>query len=224
MAPTAGYNTTLYVGGTPTTMTNEPTTEVSAGPPQVFRITDTTKRAIDPATAVVIRDQDTTDVTSDFTIDFNTGTVTSATGGYDSVTVSGKFTPLLAVALGRSASAEPMAAELDTSPFGQSHASSIQGKRSASGEIVVIAPLGEDLDTGGGTRSWQARFDNASQALIDVRMTSTSAIRAWAIIPSLTSKTDQAGLVEGSIRWRSISIRSVTQNTECGFSVFDPTA
>lgn len=220
---TAGYNTTVYITGTPTTITNEATTELSAGPPQVFRISDATKRVLDADTAVVVKDQDLVDVTSDFTIDFLAGKVTSATGGYASVVISGKFLPMLAVAEGRSASAAATNAELDVGVFGEAYSKVICGKQSASGEIVTLAPLTDDLDAGGGTRSWQAVFEGATQVVIDTRMTTTSTVRAWTRIPSLTTKSEQAGLVESTIAWKSISKRAVTQNTECGFTIINPT-
>lgn len=220
---TAGYETVLYIGGTATTMTNEATSEVSAGPPQVFRITDATKRALDLATAVVIRDDGAVDVTSDFTIDFLSGTVTSAAGGYASVTISGKFIPLLAVAEGRSAAVNPEATKLDAGVFGEAFMKSIQGKKVATGEITTLAPLEQDLDAGGGTRSWQDVFDGSTIVLIDVRTIPTNTTRAWAIVPGLTSKSEQAGLVEGSIQWSSVSRRAATQNTEVAFCTFDPT-
>jgi hypothetical protein len=218
---TAGYNTTVYIGGTPTTMTDEATTQVAAGPPQTFRINASTKRVIDPETPVVIRDQDTDDVTSDFTVDYLAGTVTSATGGYVSVTVSGKFIPLLAVAEGRSVSANFARAELDSSIWGEAYTKAILGKKGCSGDIVTLAPLNSDLDPGGGTRKWTDVFDNATHVLLDVVLIPTFTARVWSLAPSLSTKSDQAGLVESTITWRSIN-KLATDGTECGFSYFNP--
>lgn len=222
MAATAGYLTQVFINGTATTMTGEACTKISSGPPEVWRISSATKRVIDPDTPVVIQNEDTDDVTSDFTIDYLSGTLTSQTGGYAQVTVSGKYLPRLQVAEGRSANVNMQRAELDTSVEGESYTKVVLGKKSATGEIVTLAPLDEDLDSGGTTRTWAEVLDGAGEVMIDTVLTPTSTVRAWARTPSQMTKSDQAGLVENTITWTSMDKRA-TDGTECGVSVFDPT-
>jgi len=218
MAATAGYNAALKVGGTPTTITDEATTQLSAGPPQVFQITASTKRVLDPATAVVIKDNTTADVTSDFTIDFNTGTVTSATGGYASVTISGKYIPLHTVALCQVATINAAVAELDTSSLGNAYTDFTCGKGTAEGEITYLGALSDVLD--GGTLDWQTIFDGRTLFFLEATF-STRLFLGWGYPLGVPSELPQDGVVSHSLSWKSTSRRATTQNTEVAFTFTD---
>jgi len=98
----AGYLSTIYKPGTPTTMTAEATTLVSG---KTYRITDKAKRVIDPATAVVVDDTGSPVAASDILdIDYLFGKVTFV-GSYTpsgAITFDADYLPLAAIACARS--------------------------------------------------------------------------------------------------------------------------
>ena len=218
MAATAGYNAALKVGGTATTITDEATTELDAGPPQVFQITNAAKQVLDPATAVVIKDETTADVTDDFAIDFNTGTVTSETGGYVSVTISGKYIPLHTVARVQVATINASVAELDKSSLGNAYTEFDCGQMTAEGEINYLAALSDVLD--GGSLTWQSLFDGRTMFLLQAEYASRLFI-AWVHLRGVPSELPQGGLVTHNISFKSASRRATTQNTEVGVTFTD---
>lgn len=219
MAASAGYNASIKVGGTATTITDEATTELSAGPPQVFQITNAAKRVLDPATAVVIKDNTTADVTADFTIDFLTGTVTSATGGYTSVTISGKYIPLHTVAQCTVAAINASVADLDSSELGESFTKLECGKATAEVEISRLGAMSDVLD--GGSLTWQSLFDGRTFFLLEAVITSTRLFVGWGRLLGIPTELPQDGLVSHSLSFKSSNTRAVTQSTEVGFTFTD---
>jgi hypothetical protein len=119
MAQSAAYNTTLKVGDTPTTLANAACTRITAN--TVYRITDATKRVLDPATAVVVESDPLANGTWGAiaaTVDYFTGTVTVADqGGTALVRVSGKYIPLANVLYAKAASFTQAADSLDITDF-----------------------------------------------------------------------------------------------------------
>lgn len=219
MAASAGYNALIKVSGTATTITDEATTELDAGPPQVFQITNAAKRVLDPATAVVIKDDGAVDVTADFTIDFNAGTVTSAAGGYTSVTISGKYIPLHTVAQCTVATINASVAELDSSELGEAFTKLECGKGTAEVEITRLGAMSDVLD--GGSLTWQSVFDGRTLFLLEAVITSTRIFVGWGRLLGIPSEMPQDGLVSHSLSFKSTSRLAVTQNTEVGFTFTD---
>lgn len=120
MPQSAGYDTTLKVGGSPTALTNAPTTKITAN--TVYRIADASKRILDPDEPVVVEsdplNNGTWGVITPSAIDYFTGTVTVADQGASAVVrVSGKYVPLVSVAFARSASFAQSADSLDVTDF-----------------------------------------------------------------------------------------------------------
>jgi hypothetical protein len=99
MAATAGYLATISMTGTATTMTGEAMTDISGGATTSFQITATTKRIVDPATAIVITDLNTgAPWAGTFTIDYLTGTVTLSGAAVGGITITGKYLPVRQIA------------------------------------------------------------------------------------------------------------------------------
>lgn len=112
----SGYIATLKKQGTPTTMTGETTTLVSG---KTYQITSAAKRVLDYATAITVSDA-ATDKTSEVeSIDYLSGTVTfkSTYTPTGPITITGKYTPLVAIAKGKSFSLTQNAAEIDTTDY-----------------------------------------------------------------------------------------------------------
>jgi hypothetical protein len=217
MAATAGYSVSLMVGGTPTTFTSEATTELDAGPPQVFQLTSATKQSLDPATAIVIRDNTLADVTDDFQVDYLAGTFTSPTGGYTSISVSGKFIPRSSVAQATAATINASIADLDSSALGNSFTTLVLGKASAEGELSIIASQDAVLD--GDAQTWRSIFEGRAPVLLEATFAGRR-FRAWVRLLRLGSEIDQGGLMEGSFPWKSVS-RVAIDGTEVCFSFTD---
>lgn len=151
MAAVVGYSATLYKGGTPTSMTNEPLSQVSGA---VYRITDTAKRLIDPATAITIKDHNpniagdgtgtaltlATDVDD---VDCLFGKVT-LDAGYSVVgelSISGNYIPLTFVADVRAFTADLTRTILDSTVVQSTPAANrnrIVGLKDASGTIELL--------------------------------------------------------------------------------------
>lgn len=95
MAATAGYLATISVTGTATTMTGEAMADISGGANTAFQITNTAKRIVDPATAIVITDLNTgAPWAGTFTINYLTGTVTLSGAAVGGITITGKYLPV----------------------------------------------------------------------------------------------------------------------------------
>lgn len=142
-------NTTVSIGGSPTEMTDEPCTKVTAN--TVYQVTDSTKRVLDPATAVVVE----TDAagpfvaatSTDYTIDYTTGTVTFLVGLGAAVLVqiTGRFIPTAAVVECRALEMKgPGWTAADVRRFGDGGPRSIKDSASWEGSLEVIS---DELDT-----------------------------------------------------------------------------
>jgi hypothetical protein len=110
MAALAGYQASLKLGGTPVDMTNEEVTSIGGEGEYVYRITDATKRVLDPATAVVVYHGATPYNSADIlSIDYVLGVVTVDPNAYTegTHTVSAKYVPLFAVAQGTAVEVVP---------------------------------------------------------------------------------------------------------------------
>jgi len=117
MTAVAARSASVYVGGAPVTMLDEPTTDLGAH--TVYRITDALKRAIDPATAVTVEVDG--GAAPAHVIDYAAGTITFADAlvGTEAVTIIAKYVPLLLVATSRSARvARPHAVFADATRLG----------------------------------------------------------------------------------------------------------
>jgi hypothetical protein len=117
----AGYVASVKQGGTPTTMTGEPTTLVST---RVYQITNAIKRLISYADTLTVLDG-VTDVTAQvLSIDYLNGTITflptyTVVGA---ITVTGKYLPSAVIAKARSFTLNQTAAEIDTTDYATAQA------------------------------------------------------------------------------------------------------
>lgn len=84
----------LSVGGTPVSMTDEATTDLGAH--TAYQITATTKRAIDPLTAVTVKVNGSTAGATTYAVDYAHGIITFAVAQNPAhpVVVSGKYVPV----------------------------------------------------------------------------------------------------------------------------------
>lgn len=202
MAQSAGYNTTLKVGGTPTTMTNEACTKITAN--TVYRITAASKRVIDPDTAVVVQSDplaDGTWGTISATVDYFTGTVTVADqGGTALVRISSaKYIPLHTVAYARGADLSITADELDVTVFGDSWRKFIMGVIRGELSIEVASDAEDILDGASGTL--QALVDSRETAFVEHQPGGQGRyFRFWAFLKSVKRDAPVDALLSSSLQ------------------------
>jgi len=116
----AGYLATVFVTGTSTGLTGagEPTTLVGG---TTYVITDTAKRIVDPATALIVEDGTGAIATSGYTFDYLTGTVVLAVAPTGSVVIKGNYLPRRQITNAYECSATLARTLVDTSLLGTEH-------------------------------------------------------------------------------------------------------
>lgn len=199
--PTPGYDTEIAIGGTPTTLTEEPTTRVTAN--TVYRITDADRRVLDPDTPVVVEvDPDgdgNWEAAGTHTVDPYTGTVTfAADQGADAlVRVSGKYVPLLALGTGRAVTLNRSRAALDCTVYGSAWESYIPGRKSLSGEIEVVEDLLVDHASGDGL-TLQGVLESGAKVYLRVEPGGSGrGIATWATPTSASLNVSGGEVVSG---------------------------
>lgn len=212
MAKTAGYLSVLKTGGTPTALTNEACSKITAN--TVFQVTDAVKRCLDPDTAIVVQvDADgagggayATAGATTYTVDYLTGTITFLADQGASATVrisSGKYIPLLTVADVDDVSADLGREELDTSVYSEDAASAKAGRYTLDVSLSIKDDLTADQDPGGGTVKLADIIANGTPLLLDWQPGGAgNHLRAWGLIPKGSVKADVGGLVGASCNFR----------------------
>lgn len=160
----AGYKATVKKGGTPVTMTAEATTLVSG---KTYIITATTKRLIDPLTAVVVKISGS-DVTSNVQdINYLTGEVTfkSSYTPASAPTIDGKYVPLADLAGYRNFTLSMKAAELDSTDIPTARANGGYATRDPAGLKSVSLELSGIYKSANG---FTALLDGRSYYVIEI--------------------------------------------------------
>jgi hypothetical protein len=211
MAPVAGYNASIELSGTSTAMEAEPCTETSASPgaaPQSFQVSSGSKRRLDPRVAVVVNEGGTPLPSTDYTVNYFTGTVSFA-GDYPTtlsdVTVDANYLPTVVVAEARAATLTPERTELDTSILGTDQKSLILGQRSATVELELLHLLTADVDSGGGTLVPGDVLENGSLLLVTV-LDGARFFRGWFRLPTAQQSIPVDDLVTSSLTWKTTAI------------------
>lgn len=211
---TSSNSTTVKIGGTPTTFTNEATTKLVAN--TVYQITDSTKRILDYATALTVEvDADgaggggyVTASPSTYTVDYMFGKITFASdqGSPALVRVSGKYIPVLPALEATDFDVEDMAELLDDTVFGDTYRSRFTGLQSASGSFTVLTLLNSDLDPGGGTSKLRALMRAGTPVLVEYRPGGAADYwRAWVVLNNGSEKSSVESRIEGSVKFESLA-------------------
>lgn len=196
-----GYNSQLYVGGTSTVMTAEPTTHGSGNN---YQITNVNKRVIDPSFLPVVKDGGVAILDANVSaIDYLFGNVTLASPPGGAVTIDAHYIPLLPVAGGYSANVAMTNADLDCTEFGLSYVKRVLGLSSFALSFEVWDVFRTDLDPGGGTRKIQDLVKNKTLCLLAFRpdTSSNKAIRSWGFVTKAESKAGVSDMVGGSVEF-----------------------
>jgi hypothetical protein len=142
-----GYQTTLALGGTPTTFTR---IKCVTSDSHTYRIDDSARDVWDPETALVVELYSagwTTAAANSYVIDYASGSLYFASTPTGEVYASGKHIPLLPVAEARSLEMEgPGYGTVDVSVFGSVTPLEVTATRSWKGTIEIVGDLSTDYD------------------------------------------------------------------------------
>lgn len=193
----------LKLSGTSTAFTGEATTNTSGN---TYQITDSTKRALDPATSITVYDGGSPVAAGNVTVDFLFGKVTLSSPPGGAVTIDGNYLPLHAMAEVRSFEINLSGSMLDDTVMSSSTSvhSRMLGIADASGSVTGLDPLTTDLDSGGGTLKPESIFAAGTPILLDVDFPAGNNFRAWVLFDSAKVSGGWDALVEGTINWQAI--------------------
>jgi hypothetical protein len=201
MAQTPGYLASLATGGTSTAFSNEATTKVTAN--TVYRITDATKRVLDPTVTPTVEVDPNADgnweAAGSHTVDYYTGTVTFGAdqGATALVRVSGNYIPILEIATARGVTYRIERDVLDCTVLNTTgYRSYKQGLARFSVTLDLHENLLEDHDSGAGTQKLATKLTGASIFLFRLRMSNSGRyLVAWMRAASGGATAEVAGLV-----------------------------
>lgn len=206
MAQSAAYNTTLKAGGTPTSLTNEACSKITAN--TVYRVTAASKRVLDPATAVVVQVDATgggswvTASSTTYSLDYFTGTITFTSDQGSAALVrisSGKYIPLLPVAYARSAGLNATIDELDVTDFQSAgDREFIPGLFKGDLSIEVVSDATDDLGAGDSLKSILA---GRAEAFVEFQPGGQGTfLRFWALLTGADGSAPVDGLVTTGLK------------------------
>lgn len=209
---TSSNNTTVKVGGTPTTLTQDPTTKLTAN--TVYQITDPTHRILDPDTALNVEvDPDgggaapyATANPSTYTVDYMFGTITFASdqGASALVRVSGKYIPTLSILSGTDFEIEDGCDLVDVTVFGNTNRARIKTLDDVSGSFMTLEILTTDLDPGGGVTKLRTAMRSGTKVLLEYRPGgSTQYWRGWVFLSDGDEKVPLDQRIEGTLKFKT---------------------
>jgi hypothetical protein len=129
----SGKKALVKVGGAPTAMLDEPTTNVG-GDNKTYQITNTSKQILDKDTPITV-EVDGIAVSSGFVVDTLSGTVVFDAAAVRTVAVSGDYIPTSAAAECKEWSLNISGESIDTTKFQDDWNTRIQGLKSAEGSL-----------------------------------------------------------------------------------------
>lgn len=194
MAILAGRLCTLYVGGTPTTMTTEACTQIGAT--DSYQIAEAAKRAIDPATAVEVFEDGSPSTPP--AIDYVNGIISYDDGGHGTITITAKYIPLHAFAEAKSADiVVPQAVMADVTLMGDTGSRVLEVAKKCEITLAHFATPATDFDVSESGLLFSALL---AGELIFVRaaISTTQTINGW-FAPSATWQHDINEALQGTL-------------------------
>lgn len=209
--PVAGYTATVKASGAAVVMTGEATTSLGS---QRYQVTNTARRIVDPATALVVRDGGTPIAATGYTFDylFGIATLVSPPGG--AVTIDCAYLPVYDVGEVRGFSFTGGSDVADTSIHGTQARRKMKLLKDCSGSFDTLRMFSEDIDTStGGTQSIQQWLAAGTAKLLEVDFGSGTEryLRAWILFEGLELSAAHDGLVEGTANFTGAHQAGSTQ-------------
>lgn len=201
------YNTTVKVTGSSTSLTAEPCSLVSG---KTYRITNSAKRILDPATAVVVYDGgspvDDSDILS-YSPLFGTVTFQPSYTVGGAITVDGAYLPTFDLAGAREFSFNRATDLLDVSVFDATadYKRRLYGLGDFTASVGALDTTHTDMDPSGATQTLTTMNDAQTPFVVAIALSSVE-YRFWVTIESM----EVSGAVDGLIEC-SLSLQAATQ-------------
>ncbi len=217
----SAHLTTIKTTGTSTAVVGGALSNVSG---KIYRVTDSAKRVMDPATDPDVLDNGVSVADADIeSIDYLTGTVTFATAYTPTtpITMSYNYLPLLTLAECREFSANFSNGLLDDTIFGDTARSRMAGIFDADGTVGSLdKALDTDIDSGGGTVTWENLLSNGAAKVleIDPAAGSTLPFRMWVLFDSEGLAAAVDDIVNATISWK-LAAQKAADGTIVSFSL-----
>lgn len=229
MAVTAAKSRTVKMSGTSTAMTNEACTKVTSN--TVYQITDSTKRVLDPAVALVVQvDADgvgagayVTASATTYTVDYLYGKITFLSDQGSSATVrisSGSYLPMVTIAkvseVSLSLSREaPEQTSFDSAGYRERFGTLLD----VSGSMSSFELEGYDHDPGAGTLKFIDLLTNGTPKLLESRGDSSGDyFRAWVMVNQLENPGAVADLNSLSVSFVGAAQLGTGRSDVAGFA------
>lgn len=206
MAALAAPNTTVALGGTATSMTDEATTDVG-GLHTTYQITAEAKRALDWNTAVSVKKNGAVQATNSYNVDYVNGIITFPApnlGGDVILIGSAKYIPLLAVGQARVAQGNGGYSKANTSVFGDTGARQLPLRAESDVTIEHFHMPDDDFDPGGDIVTIRTLIEGASAAFLAINFGGGSWMRGWFELRKGSMKASLTEAVSGSIKGEAV--------------------
>lgn len=215
----AGFNCTVKLTGTSTSMTTEACTSISS---TVFQVTNTAKRILDPDTALTVYDNGSPVADGDVTIDYLFGKITFGSPPTAPVTITANYLPTHAVAEGRSFSIQQTRDELESTAFNTTGVKSfILGLKQASGSIEGLDMLDTDIDAGAGSVVPATLHSAGTVKVLEVYLGggTLGTWRGFVLLSGLQNDSSVGELAKGTITWKTVSKVGTDQTEGSSFGL-----
>ncbi len=210
--PVHALTTTVKVSGTAVAVTGEATTH---GAGNLYQVTNTAKRIIDPNAAVVVKDGGVPVLAKNVLINYLFGTFTLASPPGGAVTADFSYLPMNAIGEAKGYDFTRSRSLLDTTVFHATdkHRKRLAGLKDLSGSLKSLSPFNTDIDAGvGGVQSVDVFFNAGTPKLLEIRPGATGAyFRAWILFSKEAQTAAVDALVEGNIDFSGTSLTGVGQ-------------
>lgn len=201
----------ISVAGTPVAFSQQPTTRLVSN--TRYQLSASAHRRLDPAAALTVEvDADGagagTYVTvnpDDYAVDYLFGIIDFKTdqGANATVRISGRFLPVLPVALVRSLSLSVANDVTELNVLGDGYKRRAVTLKDFSGELNGLDLATTDLDGGAGTTTLQTYVDSGAPLFIEVgKGAGTQVFRAWVKVPELAHKLSTGSLYEHTLKFQ----------------------
>lgn len=185
------------------------TGEACSGSGTAWQVTDTAKRILDPATAVVVYDNGTPVASTGYTLNYLFGTITFGSSKTGPITLDGAYFSTVDVAEAYDFSLSFKAETPESTVFRTDSDSGYKTRtptlKDFTGEVKTYTSLQADLDSGGGEVKIASLLNSGTAVLIEVTFggVSTEKFRGWALITSTDSSGNVPGLLENGFKFES---------------------
>jgi len=216
----AAFSCTVKQTGTAVSLSGEATTSLGG---DVYQITDTAKRIIDPDTAITVYDGATPIADTAVTVDYLFGKFTLSSTPAGAVTVDGAYLPSFAVAEARSFELNFAKNVLDSTPMASTTSARTRtaGLKDLTGSIGSLDNLLTDLDSGGGTVVPFTDHQAGTRRVIEVTFpTSGQIFRAFVRFLDIGQSASFDGLLESTLNFEGSAATGTdqTEGSSFGFS------